>query len=132
MTRGIYVASRATERMADMWNGYRANGVPIISTWIDEVEEAATADLGELWARIHREVVSAERFVLYATAACFPLKGALVEAGMAIAAGVPVFVVLAPDVVLEQPSWRPLGSWARHPSVRILPTLVDAFLEPIR
>lgn len=117
---GVYVASRASvpERPA-MWRRLRDAGYPIISTWIDEAGAGETADNGELWARIAREISGAERLVLYVEPEDFPLKGALVEVGMAIAAGVPV-VVVAPNVPLEVHTLRPLGSWAAHPMVTVL------------
>ncbi len=125
--RGVYVASRASapERPA-MWRNLRAQGHPIISTWIDEAGEGESHDLGDLWGRILREVTSAQRLVLYAEAEDFPLKGAYVEVGMALAAGVPVFVV-APGVALDARSLRPLGSWAKHPLVTFCDTVEEAF-----
>lgn len=127
---GAYVASRASaaDRPA-MWRRLRSEGRPIISTWIDEAGEGETACNRELWQRIEREVKSAERLVFYAERDDFPLKGALVEVGMAIAAGVPVFVV-APGVPLEQKTLRPIGSWAMHPLVTYCKTVDEAFDRP--
>lgn len=118
MTKSVYVASRASnpERPA-MWRELRAQGRPIISTWIDEAGPGETADMGELWARIEREVRGSCGVVLYARGEDFPLKGALVEVGMAIGAGLPVAVVL-PDGVEDWHSCRPVGSWVRHPLVQ--------------
>lgn len=127
MKRGIYVASRT--KHAAMWKQCRAEGVPIISTWIDEAGEGETANFGDLWLRIQKEVVGAERLVFFAENGDFPLKGALIEVGMALAAGVPVYLVLDPETELEERSLRPLGSWARHPHVCWKTTLGDAFAE---
>lgn len=115
--RGVYVASRASvpERGA-MWRKLRAEGWPIISTWIDEDGEGATADFGDLWQRIEREVTSAAALVLYAEPADFPLKGAYIEVGMALAARRPVFLVL-PGVEVSGRAMRPIGSWIAHPLV---------------
>lgn len=115
--RGVYVASRAStpERPA-MWRRLRDQGHPIISTWIDEAGEGDTENLGELWKRIEREVKSAIGLVLYVEAGDFPLKGAYIEVGIALAAGIPVTVV-CPGVALDPRSMRPLGSWAKHPLV---------------
>ena len=123
---GIYVASRASlpERPAH-WRALRTAGWPIVSTWIDEAGPGETDDAGELWARIAREVASAQGVVLHVEPDDFPLKGALVEVGMALSLGKRVGVY-APGVALEGRSMRPLGSWAAHPLVRITPTLQGA------
>lgn len=127
MSTGIYVASRASvpERAA-MWRALRAEGWPIVSSWIDEDGPGQTDDMGELWTRIAEEVMSAAGLVLYVESGDFPLKGALVEVGMAIAAGVPV-VVVAPGVSIEPKSCRPIGSWMRHPLVSVAGDPVEAF-----
>lgn len=113
----IYVASRAStpERPA-MWRRFRAEGFPIVSSWIDEAGEGQTGDFGELWFRICREVTTATALVLYVAEGDLPLKGALIEVGMALAAGIPVHVVLD-RIVLEPRSLRPIGSWMSHPLV---------------
>jgi hypothetical protein len=124
--RGIYVASRASvpERSA-MWRKLRASGLPIVSSWIDEAGPGETEDLAELWSRIDREIRSADRLVLYVEKDDLPLKGALVEVGMALAMGKPVFIV-APDVELEPRSMRPLGSWAKFRLVTFCSTVKEA------
>jgi hypothetical protein len=127
---GVYVASRASvpERAA-FWREMRAAGAPIISTWIDEAGPGETADLGELWARIGREVASARWLVAYVEPGDFPLKGALVEVGMALALGKPV-TLCAPGVQIEERSCRPIGSWMRHPLVTRLDDVHLALLPP--
>jgi hypothetical protein len=131
-TAGIYVASRASvpERGA-MWRALRADGWPIISTWIDEDGEGATDDFEELWRRIEQEVTGAARLIFYAEPDDLPLKGALIEAGMALAAGVPVYAVL-PGVRLEPRSMRPVGSWLAHPKVQIVATVEEALHGIVR
>jgi hypothetical protein len=47
--------------------------------------------------------------ILYVEANDFPLKGALIECGIALAAGVPIFVYT--NAELEGRTMRPLGSW---------------------
>lgn len=105
-----------------MWRDYRWHGFPIISTWIDEAGEGETADMSELWSRISSEVASANALVIYIEPQDLPLKGALIEVGMALALGKSVFAVM-PGFVLESPSLRPVGSWLRHPLVTISPAL---------
>ncbi|MFY2597169.1 hypothetical protein ACOTHJ_12965 [Achromobacter xylosoxidans] len=123
---GIYGASRASipERPA-MWRQLREEGWPIISTWIDEADVGATGDFAELWARIEREIRQAAGLMLYAEASDFPLKGALIEVGIALGAGKPVAVV-APDVEIQGPDFRPLGSWIAHPRVKVFRNRGDA------
>lgn len=120
----VYGASRV--KHAAMWKALRDAGEPIISSWIDEAGEGETKSLSELWERIEREVKSATLLVLYVEENDFPLKGALIEAGMAIAFGVPVFVVLGGDFELETRTLRPLGSWAQHPLVEFKDSVVEA------
>lgn len=126
----VYAASRASvpERGA-MWRTLRAHGARIVSSWIDEDGEGQTADFGELWSRIEAEIRSADRLVLYAEPSDFPLKGALVEVGMAIAMGKPVYLIL-PDVELDPRNFRPLGSWAAHPLVSRITDVEAAVFSP--
>lgn len=124
----LYVASRASvpDRPA-MWRRLRdGDGWKISSTWIDEAGEGETADLSELWARIEREIRSSDGLILYAEAEDFPLKGALVEVGIAIGQGIPVAVVMPNPSILDPRSLRPLGSWAKHPSCRIFDSVENA------
>jgi hypothetical protein len=122
----IYAVSRASvpERPA-MWQKLRAEGANIISSWIDEAAPGASADISELWQRIENEVRSTTRVVMYVEASDFPLKGALVEVGMALGMGKEVWIV-APGVELEPRSMRPLGSWVKHPNVHFCGDINDA------
>lgn len=124
---GTYIASRASlpERSA-AWRRLRdVDGWKIASSWIDEAGAGATADLGSLWVRIEAEVARSERLILYIEPEDFPFKGALIEVGMAIAHRIPIRVV-APGVVLDPTSFRPIGSWVRHPLVTFCDTMYEA------
>lgn len=126
-TRGapsFYVASRASlpDRPA-MWRSHRREGVNIVSSWIDEVGPGETGDMAELWVRIGREIASADALVLFAQPEDLPLKGALIEVGMALALGKPVRVV-APKI-------ETLGSWERHPLVSRWRLVLNAFWAPL-
>ena len=127
--RGTYIASRASIRArAARWRHLRdVEGWHIVSSWIDEDGAGETDDFGELWLRIGDEVRGAERLILYVEPDDFPLKGALVEVGLALGAGVKIFVV-APGVVIEPRSYRPIGSWINHPLVRVVSS-VELALE---
>jgi hypothetical protein len=123
----IYVASRASlpERPA-MWRRLRDDeGFDIVSTWIDEAGEGETEDFADLWDRISCEIAMADKVVLYAESCDFPLKGALIEAGIAIGMGKPVIVCL-PGVQLDGRSSRPIGSWVSHPLVLRIDDLTEA------
>lgn len=117
MGLAIYVASRASapERPA-MWRRFRDQGFRIVSSWIDEDGQGQTDDLAELWQRISDEVAGSYGVVLYAEAEDFPLKGALIEVGIALGLNKPVVVCL-PNVTLDPRSCRPIGSWINHPLV---------------
>lgn len=128
--RGIYIASRV--KWAARWRNLRDNQmIPFISTWIDEAGEGETKDLGELWERVVREVERCRVLLLYAEPEDFPLKGALVEVGAALMAAKPIFVCL-PNVVLEERSCRPLGSWVNHASVKRIDLLINCLTEARR
>ena len=123
---GIYVASRASiPARSAMWREYRAKGVPITSSWIDEAGEGETRDFRELWDRIFAEISRSERLILYVEEGDFPLKGALIEVGIALGLGKPVFII-AHGVQLEPRSFRPLGSWVKHKLVTFCKSVPEA------
>lgn len=126
MSAKFYVASRASlpERPA-MWRKLRDGGVQITSSWIDEAGEEQSACLTDLWRRIAAEVSACQFLILYVEPDDFPLKGALIEVGMALGTGKRILVV-APEVDLEPRSLRPLGSWALHPLVTFHQTMRHA------
>lgn len=99
----IYVASKS--KMGPEWKDWRAAGVPIISTWIDECGEGQSV-LPELWMRCIQEAASAEVLVLVHREGEVQ-KGALVEMGAALMSGA-VVIWVGPDYLTAQ----------HHPSVR--------------
>lgn len=120
--QGTYIASRAFPNYVKRWQALRdEQGFDIVSSWINGVGAADP----ELWLRISQQVASAERLVLYVEPQDFPLKGALIEVGMALAAGINVLVV-APGVEIEADTYRPLGSWLEHPQVTLVATMEEA------
>ena len=100
---GIYVASRTIH--AAMWKELQSEGVPIISTWLDEAGAGETEDFSDLWRRCVDEVKRAGRLVAFHSEGDV-WKGAFIEIGVALGAGVPVTVVGGPP-----------GSWPAHPLV---------------
>ena len=122
----LYVASRASLlTRPNMWKFLRREGWNIISTWIDECGPEETKDFTALWFRIQGEIQASCGLILYAETEDFPLKGAYVEVGMALAYGKPVAVVL-PGVEIELPHVRPVGSWINHPQVRVFQSVFVA------
>lgn len=124
----IYVASRASvSARGEMWRRLRAEGVPIVSSWIDEDGEGQTGSFTELWRRITDEISQSSALILYAESSDFPLKGALIEAGIALGMNKPVIVCL-PGVGIDKRSCRPIGSWIQHPLVKRIDDIAIAVL----
>lgn len=121
----IYVASRASiPERGKMWRNYKERGSFIVSSWIDVKEELTTDFFSGLWTEIEKEINLCDILVLYVDKEDFPLKGAFVEVGMAIALGKPVFVILE-NIELNPINFNPLGSWATHPLVKFINHLDD-------
>lgn len=128
MRKGVYVASRATPERSAMWRQLRTTGVPIISSWIDQAEKQETADFSDLWVRMVDEIHRSEFLLLYVEGLDFPLKGALVEVGIALAEGIPVKMVL-PGILIDPVSYRPIGSWIKHPLVEICRSIPQVVID---
>lgn len=126
MSKIYYVASRASNpERPKMWRDLRDSGVNIISSWIDD-NDVEVIDFSELWDRIEGEIFKCDILIFYAEEEDFPLKGAYVEAGMAIAFHKKVFVVTK-NFTPESFTCKPIGSWINHPSVTIVKTLEECF-----
>lgn len=121
----IYVASRATSSRIEMWKKLRNDGANIVSSWIDSNGDNDPSKYPELWERIKNEIKSCDRLVIYFEPDDFPLKGALVEVGMALSLDKPVLVINN-GVEIEPNNFRPVGSWLAHPLVRISTDLRNA------
>lgn len=125
-SKKLYVASRASiPQRGAMWRDMRAHGANIITSWIDESGVGETNDCSELWVRILKEINSCDRLVLYVKDEDFPIKGALIECGIALALNKEIHIVLN-DVKLEPVSYRPLGSWIKHPNVKIVESIWES------
>lgn len=90
MKRGIYTASKTVH--AAKWKQWRSEGLPVISTWIDEAGAGETSDFSDLWTRCISEASSAEILVAYREEGEV-LKGAFIEIGAALQSGTPVICV---------------------------------------
>lgn len=127
---GAYVASRASiPARGQMWRDIRARGGAISSTWIDEDGPGQTTSMAELWGRIAEEICSSSHLVLYVERSDLPLKGALVEVGMALAVGLEVRIVTRGFSVTDNVG-KLLGSWVDHPNVVFVSDEVVAVCQP--
>jgi nucleoside 2-deoxyribosyltransferase len=103
----IYTASKT--KHAEKWRSLRDDGHRIVSTWIDEAEPGQTADYSELANRCLAEIAEADYVLLYCESEEI-LKGAIIEAGMALALGKPVRCVgdclSISAVFAAHPLWR--------------------------
>lgn len=112
--QGYYFASKT--KHAAKWRELRARGVPVVSTWIDEAGQGETKSFEDLWRRCISEASSARVVILYVERDEV-LKGAFIEAGAALASGVPVIVCgYPPD------GW----SWLDHHLVSVVMTVEHA------
>lgn len=131
MKKGTYIASRASlPERSEAWRKLRdVDGYLIVSSWIDVVTQPLNADdtkpLHAIWENITQEVTTAERVIVYAEPDDFPLKGTLVEVGMALAVGTPIYLVL-PGVDIEEETFRPIGSWINHPLVKRVNSMTES------
>ncbi|MBA1159361.1 hypothetical protein [Microvirga mediterraneensis] len=91
----IYIASKTAH--APRWREARANGAPIISTWIDEAGVGETKCFADLWCRCASEAAEADVLIVYREPGEI-LKGAFVEVGCALNAGKPVYAVGCDDL----------------------------------
>jgi hypothetical protein len=108
---GLYVISKI--RHAPMWRQYRAEGIPIISSWIDDGDET-TIDFAEAWPRYFQEAANALNALVYLEPGDV-LKGGVAELGAALVSGVGIIIVGDPTT-----QFRTLKD---HPHVWLAPSL---------
>jgi hypothetical protein len=112
---GIYVVSKI--RHADTWKQLQAQGLPIISSWIND-GVASTINFATAWPRYLAEASSAAYLLVFVEPGD-ELKGGLLEIGAGLAGGATIFVVgLVPQLV----------SAREHPNV----VEVDSVAEALR
>lgn len=102
---GIYIASRT--RHAARWRKLRAEGLPVVCTWIDESEVGQTKSFPDLWRRCVSESANAKALIAYSDGD--DLLGGLIEIGAALASGTPVFIV-GPGRGLDKAANHPLAT----------------------
>jgi hypothetical protein len=108
----IYMASKTAH--APRWRGLRADGFPIISTWIDEAGKGETSCFKDLWQRCVSEAATADCTIVYREPGEV-LKGAFVEAGAALSAFRVVYAIGCDEF-----------SFVNHPGVTRCETLAEA------
>lgn len=114
----IYTASRT--KHAHLWRALRQSGVRVIATWIDESEQGETVDFTDLAQRCIDEAARASRTIIYREHG-EQLKGALMEAGAALASG---------REVVACGEWGDFScALSHHPNWRFVAT-VDEALPP--
>lgn len=98
-----------------MWRQLRTQGVPIISSWIDDGEETSI-NFAEAWPRYLAEASRASNMLVYLEHGDI-LKGGLVEVGAALASGVEV-------VIIGDPSHQ-FRTLKDHPNVFLAQSIQD-------
>jgi hypothetical protein len=132
MKPAIYGASRASipDRPA-MWESLRdEHGWNMVSTWhrpenMDHTP-GVVVDMRVFWDRIQQEVAACDALVLYVEPNDLPLKGAFVEAGMALARGNRVVIVFKGPTQDGDHLRRCLGSWITHRNVMVCESIWTA------
>lgn len=110
--QGIYIASKSVH--GKRWRDLRKSGVNVLSSWIDEAEQAATFNWPDLWTRCVSEASECAALIIYREPGEI-LKGAWVELGAALAAGRPAFAVGIDDFSIRH-----------HPGIVIARTFDEA------
>lgn len=119
----VYVASTMNHRMLlrGVRRSWRPHNLVIISSWIDEGDnhdDCTPLQFAGKWITNYREVSEAKALVVYVEKRDV-LRGALVEAGIALGQHKPVILVGDP----HHPSF---GSWQYHPLTHAVPDLEAA------
>ena len=83
----IYTISKLYD--VDIWKKFRAEGYPILSTWIDLDE---LYDYSKFWNNVLLEIAQCRAVVLYLQSP-HTLKGGMIELGAALANNIPIFAV---------------------------------------
>lgn len=115
----LYTASNLVH--AVRWKHYRhrwGETIEFTSRWIDmvhEEEEATSHDFMRFWLTDKADVLRSDFLLLYGERE-EKLRGALVEAGMALGHGIPVLIIG------DHPDY---GTWKYHPLVTTLSSVTD-------
>lgn len=116
---GIYIASKV--RHAALWRRFR-EVAPICSSWIDLDGKNVINDWADHWEMCEREAMTANVLIIYSSKGD-NMKGAIFEAGVAAAHGVPIFVVGGE---------AELGTWIRRRGVTVFETMNEAIEEAMK
>lgn len=126
----IYMASRASvPARPQHWEALREGGLNVISTWHRPENLQPGIDMRTLWDHIEQEVSACDVLILYVDPNDLPLKGAYVEAGMALAWKKRVIVVYKGRLGQSQDGdilRQHLGSWLTHRNVMVCESIQTA------
>jgi hypothetical protein len=117
----VYIASKIkyAPRLCDLRYEWKQHGIDLHARWFDQAahEESATPeDFHIFWMVDQHDVETSRALIVYAEPGD-ELRGALVEVGIAIANGIPVFI--AGDC-------SSFGTWRHHPACVKATTLENA------
>ena len=84
-----YVASKT--KYVELWKDLRDEGLPIISTWIDEAGQEETKCQKESFAKFSTEIQDCSLFILFAMDEDI-MKGSYIELGIAMSHNKPVII----------------------------------------
>lgn len=122
MLPSIYTASKCCH--APKWRELRAQGYPIVSTWIDEAGPGESKSLQDLALRCISESAQADITLLYCEEQEI-LKGALIEAGSALTSNKKVHCV--GECQSSSPVLKFHPNWIEFPTVE---TALEGLLIP--
>lgn len=127
-----YVAAKAYRpEITKELKALRDEGFAITSTWIDLPEDQPLPPhmQGMIWEAAKYQIMTSHQLVAWIRPQDLPLKGVLVEIGIAIGMGKIVRLV-APDVEFDSRTGRPLGSWIMSNHVTLHHSLKEALGMP--
>lgn len=122
----VYTASKLSD--ASKWESHRASaataGVKFHARWLDHVRRSTpdTAEFAKVFWVEDIDDVKAADYIFVLANEQYHLRGALVEAGAALCAGVPV--------VLIGETWD-WGTWQYHPGVIAKVSTIDEAIHEI-
>ena len=111
---GIYIASKV--KHGARWRTLRSRGVPICSTWIDEISPDRTVDWWRsLWMRSIREAAACSVLVCYFESG-ERFNGALAEVGAALTTDAQVILAGPQEAIVQHSVFHHPMVWRVSPA----------------